>query len=175
MPQDTATRLAKHEILGTGLWSLAESQYSPRCLTFTKCLVSQHRGQLNCHPSTQEAVTGEPGDGSQCGLNSENKEDSNGQANREGEKFMGPQPNTKNYGQLGNVESREMVFLRQDTPIWYSKTRGQPWAHIHICNIMQTGRVIYVLRNIPMYVCCMFICHKNERKKCQNTWVPGKG
>lgn len=29
---------------------------------------------------------------------------------------------------------------------------------------MQTERVIYVLRNIPMYVCCMFICHKNERK-----------
>lgn len=21
-----------------------------------------------------------------------------------------------------------------------------------------------------MYVCCMFICHKNERKRCQDTW-----
>lgn len=95
-------------------------------MAFTECLLSQHSGQLSCHPSTQEAVAGGPGIGSQCGLKSENKDDSNGQANREGEKFMGPQPKTKNHGQLGNAESREMVFLRQDTPVWYSNTRGQP-------------------------------------------------
>lgn len=75
-------------------------------MAFTKCLVSQHSGQLRCHPSTQDAVAGGPGVGSQYGLNSENKDDSNRQANREEEKFMGPQPKIKNYGQPGNAESR---------------------------------------------------------------------
>lgn len=94
-------------------------------MAFTECLVSQHSGQPSCHPSAQEAVAGGPGIGSQCGLKSENKDDSNGQADRDGEKFMGPQRKTKNHGQLGNAEGRKMVFLRQDTPVW-SNTRGQP-------------------------------------------------
>ena len=87
-----------------------------------------------------------PSNGRSCTIKPKhelNKEDNNRHATLDREKTRRPQPHLKNYRELRNAESGDIVFSRKEHANWLSDTKCSVLKNIHPGSFMQTEKVVF--------------------------------